>query len=283
MGQDKNMVRFFTFSQFHNKRPPTGSTQIRVNQLIKYWDEADIYKYGENPDVLIFQKVYCAPDYQFPKHFEGKKILDICDPDWLDNFSVKATVDAVDAITCPTYPIKDFLKQLTDKPIVVIPDRFDLEVLPPPRPYTTSAKTVVWFGYSHNQDLLKPAIRYIKDLNLNLLVISEQDFGYAKWGMERSKYQFIKYNESTIYRDLQKADICILPKGTRPVDVFKSNNKTIKANLAGLPVANTIELLEKYLDPVERKKWFDTTYDNIKKEYDVQKSVEQMKELINEL
>ena len=50
-------VRFMTFEQYHGKRN-IGSTRIRVRNLLKHWKEADIYKYGENPDVLIFQKVY---------------------------------------------------------------------------------------------------------------------------------------------------------------------------------------------------------------------------------
>jgi len=61
-------VRYFPFTKFHGKGQ-TGSTTIRVDNLIKYWKEADIYKYGEKPDVLIWQKVYWLPDWEFQKHY----------------------------------------------------------------------------------------------------------------------------------------------------------------------------------------------------------------------
>lgn len=280
------MIRFLTFSQFHNKRPPTGSTHIRVNQLIKYWPEAALYRYGENPDVLIFQKVYATQDYKFPLHFENKKILDICDPDWLNGMTgVAETAQAMDAVTCPTEAIARFMRQLTDKPVVVIKDRFDLEVIPPPKAHTHRADTVVWFGYSHNAELLKPAIGLIEKLKLRLLIISNDDPIAYRWGLPGLKeyYDFIKYDERTIYNDLQKADFAILPQGFRPEDAFKSENKTVKAILAGLPVATNVEEVEAYVDPKNRQRYIDNNYASMRSEYDVRNSVRELKELIKQL
>ena len=48
--------------------------------------------------MLIFQKVYCTPDYKFPEHFEGIKILDICDPDWVDGASIVETCNLWTAV-----------------------------------------------------------------------------------------------------------------------------------------------------------------------------------------
>lgn len=287
MGQ----VRFLTFSQFHNKNPVAGSTHIRVNQLIKYWPEADLYKYGENPDVLIFQKVYVLPDYTFPKHFKGIKILDMCDPDWMNGLAqVKETVDAMDAVTTSSKPLADFMSQLTDKPVVHIPDRFDLEDVPKPKIHKGKAKSVVWFGYSHNADLLKPAIKVIEELGLKLIVISDHDPFAWRWGSGKLKdgYTYIKYDEETIYHDLQRADYCILPEGNRPVDKFKSNNKAIKALLAGLPVVKDRDGMERMMDGKARNGLYDdkqqsSSYEEIRYYYDVRKSVEQYKELINEI
>ena len=79
-GKDMVDVRFMTFEQYHGKRN-IGSTRIRVRNLLKHWKEADIYKYGENPDVLIFQKVYMTGEtyrstaYKFHKYFPGTKIV----------------------------------------------------------------------------------------------------------------------------------------------------------------------------------------------------------------
>lgn len=280
------MIRFFTYSQFHNKKPVVGSTFIRAHQLLQYWPEAGLYTYGENPDALIFQKVYVSQDYKFPAHFEKITILDICDPDWLDGVAIKETVDAMDAVTVPTQALKDFIGQMTDKPIVIIPDRFDLNLIPKkPKTHTKRASTVVWFGYAHNATLLRPALPLIKELGLKLRLISNDDPHLHQFpnSIPIEDYTFIKYDEATIYSELQKADFAILPKGFRPEDKYKSNNKTIKANLAGLPVAYDKETVELFIDPAERHKWIQENYDTIRSEYDVRKSVEQYQNLIAEL
>lgn len=276
-------VRFFDFSRFHGKQPQ-GSTLIRVHQLVKYWDEADHYKYGENPDVLIFQKVYTTPDFKFPINFEGVKILDICDPDWLDEASIVETAQAMDAVVCPTETLADFIRQFHTN-VHVIPDRFDVEIIPEPKQHTDEAKTVVWFGYSHNSEALKPAIALLDELNLKLIFISNDDPFPHRHSTRPHKdwYTFIKYDESTIYDDLQKADFAVLPDGFRPQDVFKSNNKSIKANLAGLPVAKTSDEVKHYMDANNRHKWFDDNHATIKEDYDVRKSVEDYRNIIKEI
>lgn len=279
------MVRHLNFSQYHNKRPPTGSTYIRMIQLEKYWEDFSQYKYGENPDCLIFQKVYCTADYKFPAQFEKKKILDICDPDWLNGNAVKETVDAVDVVTCPTERLAEFLRQLTDKPVVVIPDRFDLELIPEPRKHSGKAKTAVWFGYSHNADAIKYGLNSLMQNNIKLTIISNDDPVASRWADESYKSQitYKKYDEDTIYEELKKHDFAYLPKNSRPEDEFKSNNRTIKANLVGLPVVHDKRTLELYINGKERQQWFNTEYDIIRKEYDVRNSVKQYKEIIDEI
>ena len=278
------MIRFFTYSQFHGKTEPVGSDYIRSHQLIKYWPEAALYKYGENPEALIFQKVFMSQDYQFPKHFQGKKILDICDPMWLEGHAIVETVHVMDAVTCPTEALAEYMRQFHSN-VVVIKDRFDLEMIPKPKKHIQKAKTVVWFGYSHNADALRAAIPLIERLGLNLRIISNDDPIVNRWGMRPKDawYKFVKYEEATIYDELQKCDFAILPDGNRPEDRFKSNNKTIKAQLAGLPVAKTPEEVELYMDAKARQKWFDDNYAEIAREYDVRNSVNEMKELIRSL
>lgn len=277
-------VRFFCYSQFHGKSEPVGSDYLRAQQLIKHWPEADLYKYGENPDVLIFNKVFCSEDYQFPKHFRGIKILDICDPMWFEGVNVVETAQAMDVVTCPTEALAKFIRQFHTN-VVVVPDRFDLSVIPKPRKHYWKAKNVVWFGYSHNSELLKPAIPLIEELKLNLTIISNDDPIANRWGLRDKKeyYTYIKYDEKTIYDELLKADFAILPEGGRPEDDFKSNNKTIKCNLVGLPVAKTGDEVREFIDPEKRQDWFNHNYDRIAREYDVKESVKQMKEIIKKL
>lgn len=280
-------IRFFDFSRYHGKNPPSGSTNIRVHQLIKYWPEADIYLYGEHPDVLIFQKVYCTPDYKFPANYPAIKILDICDPDWLDGTtSIRETVDSMDAVVCSSEGLQKFAKQLTDKPVVVIKDRFDLEPIPAPKIPSGDAETIVWFGYRHNADCLKYAMRTIDELGLNLMVISNDDPFAWQWLPRESamafkeRYTFVKYKEDTVYTYLQKTDICLLPSAERPIDKFKSDNKTAKAILAGVPVAHNGDQLRQLLTEEGRKTFLEDNYQKYREEYDVRKSVEDYKKLI---
>lgn len=279
-------VKFFTFSQFHAKTPVVGSTHIRVNQLIKYWNEASLYKYGQSMDVLILQKVYIADDWQWPANIRATKILDLCDPDWFNGFTdIRATIDAVDAVTCSSEGLTKHVSQLTSKPVRHIPDRFDIDPIPQRKKHTRKAQSVVWYGYSQNAELLRPALPLLEKHGLKLTVISNDDPVAYRWASDsfRDNYTFKKYDEDTIYSELQKHDICLLPQGTRAIDPFKSNNKTVKAILAGLPVAHNQETLEKYLDPVERENYLHNNYDSIKTGYDVRQSVKEMKDLIHEL
>lgn len=284
-------VKFFDFSTYHGKNPPSGSTNIRVHQVIKYWEEASIYRYGEKPDVLIFQKVYCSPDYSFPRDFTGLKILDLCDPDWLDgSTAIKETVDAVDAITCSSDNLSEFIRQLTDKPVVTIADRFDLEVIPKPMIHKGDAKTVVWFGYRHNAEIIKAAMQTINELGLKLIVISNDDPMTWQWldrqigeDFRLNNYRYLKYDEERIYLDLQRADIAVLPQGGRPADHFKSNNRTVKSILAGLPVAKTGDELRNLIKAKNRTKYIEDNYDKTVEEYDIMRSVDQYKELIEKI
>ena len=217
-------------------------------------------------------------------NFKVIQILDICDPDWFDGAPIVETCNAMDAIVVPTEALKEFISQFHDN-VYIIKDRFDLEPIPEPKKHKGDAKTVVWFGYSHNAENLKPAIRLIEELGLKLTIISNDDPIANRWGIRDAKeyYKFIKYNEETIYQDLQEADFCILPMGLRPVDKYKSENKTVKANLAGLPVAKDADEVRLYMKQEARQKWFVDNYDIIKEEYDVRKSVEEYKDLVSKV
>lgn len=276
-------VRACTFEQFHNKNN-IGSTKLRVHNLIKYWGgDIALYKYGERPDVLIFQKVYCTPDWKFPINFPGIKILDICDPDWLQGIPLKETMDAMDAITVPTEPLKEFLSQLTDKPVLVIPDRHDLENVPPLKQHKGELKKLVWFGYSHNASVLKPSMKFLEREGYELTIVSDSNPLAERWASPNYKVTFKKHNWNTIYQDLAEADAAILPKGDRPIDRFKSDNKTTLAWLAGLPVVTNLEELEAVKEESARQAQAELCYNKARNEYDVKQSVQEMKDLIDGL
>lgn len=278
------MIRALTYGRYHGKAD-VGSTRLRVHQLYKYWPEYKEYKYGEYPDVMVFQKVYVQDDWKFIEHFEGIKILDICDPDWMEQQHIKQTVDAVDGITVPTEALKQFLSQLTDHPIKVIPDRHDVENIQSFKEHTGKIKNVVWFGYAHNADLLQHAIPTLERRGYSLTVIANDNTYVNRWAKDKDTfpYYFKKFDEATILSDLQEFDVCIFPIGNRPKDRFKSNNKTTLVWLAGLPVVTDLDGLEKMEDPKERNKQAKACYNEAIKSYDVKLSVQEMKDFIEEL
>lgn len=282
------VVRVQSFEQYHNKTN-TGSGKIRVKNLLKHWPKAALYKYGEKADVMIFQKVYCTYDYKFPKNFPGIKILDVCDPDWTGtpDIYIKETIDAMDGIVVPTENLKKLIAQMTDTPVRVIKDRFDMDEFPAPKVHEGQAKQVVWFGYSHNSVLMNHVIPSLENRGLNLTVISDNDphlyrFANDSVGYDK-KYNFVKYDQATIYSELQKADVCVLPKGYRPEDRYKSENKTVIAQLCGLPVVQDTDTLEEMMSAENRNKHINTIYGGLKQEFDCQKSVAEYKALIDEL
>ena len=281
-------VEFQTFESFHGKKN-IGSTNIRVHQLIKYWPEASLYKYGSNPNVLVFQKVYWLPDYRFVEHFEGIKILDICDPDWLDNMYIARTVENCDGVVVPTVAMQKFIQQMTDKPVKVIKDRFDLEFVPKLKTHKNKDRlTAVWFGYHHNAEVLRyGAVKALEDMGMRLVIISDEDPAAWRWANDSEKfkqsYKFLKYGEDSIYDRLQQFDICILPPDNSSRGMFKSENKTVKAQLAGLPVARSIDELETLVDNNKRNEVSQLYYKKAIKEYDVKISIQEYKELIDGL
>ena len=282
-------IRYFDFTKFHGKRQ-TGSTTIRVDQLIKYWPEAEKYKYGQKADVLIWQKVYWLPDWHFQEHYNGGlQILDICDPDWLDNAYIKRTIDCMDAVVVPTKPLQEFIQQMTDKPIVIIKDRFDLDKAPKePKQHEGKVKSAIWFGYSHNADLMQFAIRSLEARKIKLTVYSDNDpilwhYADSPEDFRKNLYQYRQYKETDFYNEMQKHDVCLMPKGFRPKDIFKSENRTVKAWLAGLPVAGNADELDALQDDKVRNKVVQLNYKKAIAEYDVVKSVKEYQELIDEL
>lgn len=283
------MVRFFTYSQFHAKRN-IGSTKIRVDNLLKYWPEAGLYKYGQNPDVMIFQKVFVTLDYKFIQHFEGIKILDICDPEWKDtpDIFIKETLDVVDAVVASSQTFVDYLQQMTKTRCLEIKDRFDMTEFPEPKKHFSQASKVAWFGYTQNADALKFAIPSLELRGLDLLVISNDDPACWRWANSpreyKKKYKYLKYTDDlTVRQQLQAADMVIFPRQVRPLDKFKSENKTVVAELCGLPVVRNSDELDKMMSGIEREKYIKSVYNKLKRDYRVELSVKEYKKLINEI
>lgn len=274
------VIRYFDYGRYHGKGT-VGSTRLRVKQLEKYWPEYKSYMYGEHVDIMVYQKVYIQYDWRFMENFKGTQILDICDPDWLEFQNVKQTIDCMDGVTVPTETMAEFIRQLTDKPVKVIPDRHDLDLFPTIKKHKGELKSAVWFGYYQNAELLRFVVPTLARLGIALTVVSNDNPYVDRWA--DIEYKFKKFNQDTLHAELQKYDICILPQGDRPQDRFKSNNKTVIAQLCGLPVVTNIEELEATKTATQRNHIAQMEYNKAKELYDVKLSIKEMKEFIHEI
>jgi len=269
------MILFDAYFQKKN----TGSSRIRGHWIIKYLNkikgvEAEPFIQGKDYDVLIFQKAYWK---EMARAFKGIKILDICDPDWLDGAEVVSIIKEMDAITVSTPALKEVLEKVTIRPIYVIPDGEDFEILPPPKKHEGRAKMCVWFGYSHNMELLYPTFSKIRKMGLTLKVITDGNLNCGECAVKN-----VKWLSETVDHEIQEADFALLPDSTKARFKYKSPNKTIHAWALGLPVAKNPIDMERFMDAEERQKEADLRYKEVRENNSVAKSADLLFNIIKE-
>lgn len=273
------IIKFLTMERMEN-RPvnQVGSSRIRARWVYKYWDEADEFTIGDNPDVLIFQKAYWK---DMLEQFKGIKILDICDADWLDPRPVFETISCCDAVVTSTEPLAEYIRKLTDKKVVCIPDRLDMDEMNPYKlKHEGDLKSAVWYGYSQNQDALDKTVEHLKQRGISLTVISNQPYSshpsYGSFKVNNVKYAYDKTNEEII-----KHDIVLLPSPEGIRGKYKSNNKITNAWGLGMPVAVEPSDLDKFKTQESREEERKLRMAEVVKDYDVKISVVEWKELID--
>lgn len=280
MSLDNPKVGIITFEKFHGRKD-IGSSRIRGEWLVKYWDEAEIFKQGKEYDVVIYQKAYWV---EHARAFKGIKILDVCDPDFLHfGYKFMEMINEVDAITVSSPALQAVIKNFTNKPVRYIPDRVDLDFHRGKKFHQGEAEWAIWFGYSTGFDMLKPVLHFLKKFNLNLIVISESDFSMPSNYSDYIKLKNIRWNLETVNQDILLGDVVLNPQSNKGKWKFKSNNKTLSAWALGMPVAHTVDELEKFLVEENRKKESDLKYNEVREKWDVKISVEEFKNLIKEV
>lgn len=266
----------FITAEYYENRPYGASGSSRIRGEFLFNREPDFHKFelGEHYDVIVYQKAYWE---EHMKSFDGVKIFDICDPDWMDGRPVFEAIDLCDGVVTSSEKLKVFIEKLTDKPVICIPDRIDLnefgEGRSKPR---TLPKTAIWFGYSDYFDVVDELEDGIKSNNLFLTVISNQRYnGFCHYPM--------LYDRDTIIEEIKKHDIAVLPKKDDLRWSFKTNNKETWCRVLGVPVVENREQLDKICTDVEffKSEWEKITEYRI--EYDVQKSIDEYKAFINTL
>lgn len=280
MATGSSLTGIIPFTYFGGLDKTAGSTFLRAEGLVACAKGFEIWKHGNPYDSLIFQKVYWN---EMMKRFQGPKILDLCDPDWLvENLNIIEVGSLTDAITCSSGNLTALVKKyFPNKLVVHVPDRLNFNIFPDPRSrHIGKAVNIVWFGYINNAyETLSPLAPVIKKHALHLTIMS--NLPYTKEdAILKLNPAFIKYNQSTAYQLLGKNDIVLNPKSTKGFFKYKSNNKTIISWKLGVPVAETPEELERLIDPYERNLHMEGKQDMIEQEYNITRSARQYREII---
>jgi len=279
MKEHKLKGAILPFRKFEGKLQ-VGSSTIRCDWLLNYWDEAEEFKYGQKYDAIIYQKAY-HPEHA--KLFNGIKIFDIVDPDWLHwGYRTTEMIKEVDAITCSSIELTEAVKKFTDKIVEYVPDRVDLNLFRNTKEHKGEAKKVLWFGYSHNFHMLDRFIPTIRRNNLELIVVSENNYilpsGYGK-----IKCETFGFTWETLKEKCQEVDFVLNSKTTNGRFKYKSDNKTVIAEALGMPVAKTSEDVTRFLLKDERIKEVEEKYKLVKEKYDILQSINQYKTLFEKI
>lgn len=270
-----------TFEQMHGKKD-IGSSRIRGHWIVANWQkwgrdigECELFRFGEKYDAVIFQKAYFV---EYAKRFKGIKILDICDPDWLD-WSCKFVemLQEVDAVTCSSLELQKYVQRLTQKPVYFIPDRVETENFPAPKVHAGPAKKVVWYGYSQNFPILDSAVPALTKRGLDLIVVSNDVYTPpASVKLEVSNLPWSQYWKE----DIQKGDVVLNPRHSKGKWKYKSENKTVIAQALGVPVAHTVEELDGLIEESSRKEAAAKGLLNVSENFDIKASVSEYKDII---
>ena len=252
-----------------------GSSRIRGDWLVKNWPEAEHYAVGKKYDVLIFQKAYWE---EMLRNYNGIKIFDICDPDWLEFRPVVETIRLCDGVVTSSEALAEQIRKfdIDNKPVLCIPDRLDFEWSKPIRgKHEGVAKSCVYFGYSSNAHVLDSAIDGIARRGMKLTVISEKPYHTCD--------KFIEYDPETVNAEIIKHDVVVLPRASS-TDYrfqFKTNNKTIQSWALRMPVAVTGVDLDRFLDGEEREKEAELRYNEVHQKWGIDLSVKEYQNFIN--
>lgn len=273
-----------TMEKFDNRLSNSvASSRIRMRWLLDYWPEAEEFIIGKKYDVMIFQKVYWG---KMMDAFEGVKILDLCDPDWLENKPVFEFVDKVDAVTTSTQALANFvLKMRPGKLVKCIPDRIYLpEAVPTKIEHSEKIQRLVWFGYAHNAHYLSRVYDELIARDLELTIVAESPVEPSQGYRGKIIINNVAFSYGSLNKELIKHDAVLLPD---PIgderSKYKSNNKTVHAWSLGLPVIKVPDDLDRLATKEARKEESEKNLVEVKNNWDCKISVDEYRELISQI
>ena len=284
------------------KRGWHASSRIRGHWLADNWDELDDIFYPDyfkqeyhsffeienqlrllkDYDVVIFHKTY---EWKLAKELreQGKKvIIDFSDPDYILGFSNLArasqclmTMENSNAIVVNLLQIKNDLK-IVGKPVVYIPDRIDFKKFEPKKEHKEKIEELAWFGHSDNFTSILPYVeQIIRKYKLKII---------ADKGIKGT--EFVAYHPDTINGEIVKSDLVILGDKIHPYKFDDENplsdNRKLTAMALGMPVIRMPKEIFQFLDKDKREEEVKNNNELIK-DWGVEQSVKEWKELINKL
>ena len=257
----------------------SASERFRCDWLLPYL-EADKYDGSQNLnnyEVIIYQKAYTSPWVrQLAAERKGKclQIWDVTDPEWVYRAKLaKEMIDSIDVITVSTTALKRSIKKVTNKPVYIIPHRHELSFYKEKKVHRNILKpALVWFGYACNFARVIPLLPYINSKHYNLTAICEQP---VHWKTYRP--DFIPWGLHTVNKDIIRGDIVLNPLDD---EGYVSNNKSVFSWLLGMPVAETIEDIERFKDYNERVKESEKRMKEARKKYDIRHSAKELESII---
>jgi hypothetical protein len=277
-------IAWMTMEKFDNRvSNSVGSSRIRVRWLLNYWTEAEEYIIGKKYQVHIYQKVYWGP---MMDAFTGIKILDLCDPDWLENKPVFEFVDKVDAVTTSTEELAKYVRKIRPNALVkCIPDRIYLpEAIPVKTEYSDILKSVVWFGYSRNSHYLTRTFEEIIKRDLKLIIVADAPIEPPLMYRGKIDIHNVNYNYTAVNKEMIKYDAVLMPDpfGDERAK-YKSNNKTLQAWALGMPVIRTPDDFNRLASKEVRVNEVKAKRKEVEEKWRVELSVKEYKDLNEEI
>lgn len=277
------IVGFQTFEQWHGKKN-IGGTRLRAHWPILRWHDAgpeigdaELYTFGRKYDAIVFQKVY---NWDLAENFDGVKILDLCDPDWLHwGYPVKRMIEACDVIVTSSEKLAAAVAVFAgETPVYCINDHvLDPEKLPV-KEHKGDLRYVSWYGYGENFPALEPAIPALVKRGLELIVVATAPFTPSVG--TKLEVRNLPWTPETWQADFMRGDVVLNPKLNHGRFAYKSDNKTVHPWACGMPVAHNDTELDQFISAESRTKEGLARRQWVIENRDVRKHVEALKKII---
>ena len=277
-----------------------ASSRMRAHWVAEHMD-ADTMQINE-----IIQQNHISPAYNnyiFSKSFNNSiaDILlernmrlwwDICDPiHWFTPNEVRQFADRITGFVFSCDGLRDdFMAWYgeTDKPVAVIPDRVKLSHFTPRETISTDKPLrFIWFGAGQNRHSVISSFAYLDRLYANgvecILTIFD-DAGRQQVEMAKVPMQFINWDLRYESQVISSHDIAILPGYPGPWGKVKSNNKCVTAAACGVVPTHGEDWEELWTlatNPDVRRERTLIYLDTVRRDYNVEKSAQEWKELID--